>query len=149
MYQPPDPEAFNTLVWELARQIPEGYVSTYGQIASMIPPPDGVDLLTYRRLRALWVGRSMSALPDGSDVPWHRVIGGKGSISLPPGSAAAEEQRFRLAAEQVQFDVQGRVDFRLVGWDGPHDHWLAARGLLPPQSLKPDKPEAPDQPRLF
>ena len=149
MYQPPDPEAFNALVWELTRQIPEGTVSTYGQIASMIPPPDGVDPQAYRRLRALWVGRSLNALPGGSDVPWHRVIGGKGSISLPPGSAAAEEQRFRLAAEHVQFDAQGRVDFRSVGWDGPSDHWLAAHGLLPPQSLKPGKPEAPDQPRLF
>jgi methylated-DNA-protein-cysteine methyltransferase-like protein len=149
MYQPPDPEAFNTLVWDIARQIPEGYVSTYGQIASMIPPPDGVDLQTYRRLRALWVGRSMADLPDGSDVPWHRVIGGTGKISLPVGSASAEEQRFRLEAEQVAFDDQGRVDFHRVGWDGPPENWLAARGLLSPRSLKTGDSESSAQLKLF
>ncbi len=148
MYSPPDPEAFNALVWELTRQIPEGYVSTYGQIASMIPPPDGVDLRAYRRLRALWVGRSMGALPNGSDVPWHRVIGGTGKISLPAGSAGAEEQRFRLEGERVEFDEQGRVNFDSVGWDGPPEHWLAKHGLLSPRSLKPGRPGT-EQPRLF
>jgi methylated-DNA-protein-cysteine methyltransferase-like protein len=149
MYHPPDPDAFNALVWDITRQIPEGYVSTYGQIASMIPPPDGVDLPAYRRLRALWVGRSMNALPSGSGAPWHRVIGGTGKISLPAGSAGAEEQRFRLEREGVQFDAQGRVDFHSVGWNGPPGDWLAARGLLPPRSLKPDEPEETEQPRLF
>lgn len=39
MLTPPDPEAYSRIVWDIVRQIPSGAVSTYGQIASMIPPP--------------------------------------------------------------------------------------------------------------
>ena len=80
---PPDPTAFNALVWEIVQQIPPGYVSAYGQIASMIPPPSGVDPLQYARLGAIWVGYAMHAVPEGSAVPWHRVINSQGQISLP------------------------------------------------------------------
>ena len=42
MYNLPDPMPFYKLVWEIVRQIPEGAVATYGQIAGMIPPPEGI-----------------------------------------------------------------------------------------------------------
>ncbi|MBU2610949.1 MAG: MGMT family protein, partial [Chloroflexi bacterium] len=29
---PPNPHAFNALVWDIVRQIPSGRVATYGQI---------------------------------------------------------------------------------------------------------------------
>ncbi|HLV43986.1 MAG TPA: MGMT family protein [Aggregatilineales bacterium] len=135
MYQPPDPGSYNVLVWEIVRQIPEGRVSTYGQIASMIPPPEGVDPEQYDRLGARWVGNAMRQTPAGSGVPWHRVINSQGRISLPRGSASADEQRGRLEMEGVDFDDTGRVDFRLAGWDGPSAGWLRARGLLPPRPL--------------
>ncbi len=123
------------MVWEIVRQIPEGRVASYGQIAAMIPPPEGVEPVAYDRLRARWVGQAMHATPSGSDVPWQRVINSQGTISLPAGSAAAEEQRARLESEGVGFDERGRVDFRQVGWDGPSADWLAARGLFPPPQL--------------
>lgn len=133
--QPPDPRSFYGLVWEIVRQIPEGRVSTYGQIASMIPPPPGADPIQYERLKARWVGRAMNAAPVGGGIPWQRVINSQGMISLPRGSAAADEQRARLEMEGVEFDARGRVDFRQVGWDGPPVEWLAAHGLLPPRPL--------------
>src|SRR5690606_33774208 len=83
MYQPPDPAPFNETGWEIVRQIPEGIVSTYGQIASMIPAPLGVPPDQYERLRARWVGNAMRQVPAGSDVPWHRVINSQGTISIP------------------------------------------------------------------
>lgn len=141
MYNPPDPLSFNTLVWEIVQQIPEGKVSTYGQIASMIPPPAGVDAQQYRRLGARWVGSAMRSTPEGQKIPWQRVISSKGQISLPKGSTGADEQRALLEMEGVAFSESGRVDFEVVGWEGPPAEWLRARELLSPRSLtKPSEP---------
>lgn len=141
MYQPPDPTSFNSIVWEIVRQVPEGQVSTYGQIASMIPPPDGVPPDQFDRLGARWVGSAMRAVPTGSAVPWHRVINSQGKISLPSGSASADEQRARLEMEGIEFDEAGRVDFDRVGWDGPPADWLAQYDLMPPRSLRSGPPD--------
>lgn len=151
MYNPPEPWKFNAVVWEIVRQIPAGRVGTYGQIASMIPPPTGVDPEQYRRLGARWVGSAMRALPDGDPTPWHRVINSRGEISLPTGSLGAEEQRALLECEGVLFDEEGRVDFGVVGWEGPDETWLRERGLHPPYPPRPPGKAAGStrQPKLF
>jgi len=136
MFNPPNPEIYNRLVWKIVQQIPEGKVSAYGQIAAMIPPPQGVDADQYRRLGARWVGTAMNNTPSGWDIPWQRVINSQGEISLPRGSASADQQRGMLEREGVQFDGDGRVDFEVVGWDGPPTEWLKENNLLPPRSLK-------------
>jgi methylated-DNA-protein-cysteine methyltransferase-like protein len=146
MYNPPDPAQYNALVWEIARQIPEGCVSTYGQIASMIPPPHGVADDQYRRLSPRWVGTAMQNCP--SDIPWQRVINSQGAISLPKGSSGAEEQRFRLEREGVSFDSKDRVDFEQAGWEGPSVSWLEEHGLFPPRPLKKSQGSG-SQPTLF
>jgi methylated-DNA-protein-cysteine methyltransferase-like protein len=147
MYQPPDPASFNTLVWDIVRQIPAGIVSTYGQIASMLPPPDGVEPPQFDRLGARWVGSAMSAVPNGSDVPWQRVINSQGMISQRPG---AQHQRDLLEAEGVLFDDHDRVDLARFGWEGPSESWLAERNLTPPRSFKRDDSSgSSDQMRLF
>src|SRR5262245_14307949 len=117
MFNPPEPDEYNRMVWKIVQQIPEGQVSTYGQIASMIPPPAGVDPEQYRRLSARWVGTAMNRTPSGLGVPWQRVINSQGAISLPGGSASADQQRGLLEREGVSFDSNGRVDFDAVGWD--------------------------------
>ena len=38
MFNPPNPKSFFQIVWDIVLQIPAGKVSSYGQIASMIPP---------------------------------------------------------------------------------------------------------------
>lgn len=139
----PDPEPFYHTVWEIVQQIPEGRVSTYGQIAAMIPPPEGVAPDTYRRWRAQWVGQAMRAAPSGRGIPWQRVINSQGRISLPAGSAGADEQRGRLEMEGVSFDESGRVDFVAVGWDGPDAAWLEERDLLPAPPLGPRRSDPP------
>ena len=138
MRNPPDPETFNQIVWTIARQIPAGQVSTYGQIASMIPEPPGVLPPAYKRWSAQWVGRAMHATPDDQDIPWQRVINSKGMISLPVGSPGALQQRALLESEGVAFDEAGRVDFNLAGWEGPEQDWLQQNHLLPPKLLKKD-----------
>jgi methylated-DNA-protein-cysteine methyltransferase-like protein len=149
MYNPPDPTRFNQVVWQIVRQIPEGKVSTYGQIASMIPPPEGVALEQYQRLSPRWIGSAMQAVPPGQGIPWQRVINSQGKISFPRGSAGADEQRALLEMEGITFDQDGRIDFEQVGWEGPPAEWLDAYRLASPRSLKKSPKPKNSQPSLF
>ena len=86
-------------------QIPPGQVVSYGQLAA------------YAGLgrAARWVGRTLSQLPEGSTLPWHRVVAANGRLSLPAGSAAGAAQRARLRAEGLYL-TNDRVDMRQHGW---------------------------------
>jgi methylated-DNA-protein-cysteine methyltransferase-like protein len=151
MYNLPDPMPFYKIVWEIVRQIPEGAAATYGQIAAMIPAPDGVAQEDYDRLGPRWVGDAMNAVSrvDEPTIPWHRVINGKGGISLPENSKAAALQRARLRAENVLLADDERVSLDEFGWDGPNALWLQKHGLYPPRPLKKPKDDAPRQMSLF
>jgi methylated-DNA-protein-cysteine methyltransferase related protein len=150
-YPKPDPETFYPIVWEIVRQIPRGQVATFGQLASMIPTPDGINPPDYDKLGPRWVGDAMNAVSivDEPTVPWHRVINAKGGISLPEGSKGAMLQRQRLIAEGVVFNKKEVVDFNVVGWDGPDADWLADNGLLPPRPLKKNASNDGGQMPLF
>ncbi len=150
MYELPDPVPFYKIVWEIVRQIPSGAAATYGQIAAMIPPPEGVNPGDYAKLGARWVGDAMNAVShnDEPSIPWHRVINAKGGISLPDTSRAAALQRARLRAEHVLIDGSERVNLREFGWKGPDADWLEAHALKTPtpKQPKPEVPEVPDEP---
>jgi len=135
---PPDPKTFQSLVWDIARQTPPGKVTTYGQIAAMIPPPGALTLKDYEAFGARWVGGAMAACPG--DVPWQRVVNAQGKISPRPGAAL---QRQLLEEEGVRFDERGKIDFNVYGWEGPTPEWCRERGLLVPPPL------GKSQPRLF
>lgn len=126
----PEPKAFNLLVWEIVRQVPRGKVTTYGQIAAMLPPPGELNLREYETFGPRWVGGAMASCPE--DVPWQRVINAQGKISLRDG---ASKQHDLLVAEGVVFDERGRVDLAVYGWNGPSPEWLAAHGLNAPPPL--------------
>jgi methylated-DNA-protein-cysteine methyltransferase related protein len=121
---PPDPIIFNHQVWELVRQIPSGKVATYGQIARMIPKPEGMEEKAYQAFSPRWVGGAMAACPE--DVPWQRVINSKGEISLRPG---AERQRSLLEEEGILFNERSKIDLKTFGWQS--------------------SPEEPEQPNLL
>lgn len=149
----PDVPAFNTLVWEITRQVPHGIVTTYGQIASMIPCPEGIDPDDYVKLSPRWVGDAMNAVSpiDDGTIPWWRVINSKGGISLNPASTSGIKQRQYLEKEGVQFNAKGLVNFDEVGWGGPPENWRTEHGLNAPISLKspPDDENNPKQMSLF
>jgi len=109
---PPNRQEFNERVWDLARKIPRGRVATYGQLAMMLAPPDGIESSSYGAFGPRWVGGAMAGCPN--DVPWQRVINSQGKISLRPG---AGKQRQLLEAEGVVF-TKDRVDFKKYGWSG-------------------------------
>jgi methylated-DNA-protein-cysteine methyltransferase-like protein len=109
---PPNRQEYHARVWQLAREIPRGKVATYGQLALMLAPPEGVDAAAYGAFGPRWVGGAMAACPD--DVPWQRVINSQGKISRRPGS---DKQRELLEAEGVIFSGD-RVDLNRYGWEG-------------------------------
>ena len=126
----PNPKQFQAVVWEITRQIPPGKVGTYGQIASMIPPPGSLNLKDYEAFGARWVGGAMANCPTG--VPWQRVINAQGRISVRPGAALQQEL---LTGEGVKFDERGRIDLEYFGWDGPDAEWCKVHSLFTPKAL--------------
>jgi methylated-DNA-protein-cysteine methyltransferase-like protein len=146
----PDPDTFNPIVWEIVRQIPRSRVTTFGQIASMIPAPNDIDAAEYIKVSPRWVGDAMNAVSfiDEPTVPWHRVINAKGGISLPENSVSALLQRERLLAEGVTFDKKDLIDLDTFGWDGPDAAWVEVQGLLPPKPIKTKKEDG-GQMKLF
>ncbi len=81
-------------------RVPRGKVATYGQIAMLAGYPGAAR-------QVVW------ALRSGSGLPWHRIVGAGGKISLTgePGM----EQRFLLKMEGVGFRG-ARVDIGNFGW---------------------------------
>ena len=142
MCNPPNEDFFET-VWLIVKQIPEGVVSSYGQIATMIPPIPEVTPDEYKSLSPRWVGAAMRNVPHGQSIPWQRVINSQGKISLPGASGA--QQRTLLEAEGVEFDEKGKVDLAKFGWQGPDDEWLETYNLLPPDVFE----SKPQQKKLF
>ncbi len=115
---PPHREDYNRKVWVLVRQIPVGKVSTYGKIAGLIDPPEGMDPKSYLAFGARWVGGAMANCPQ--DVPWQRVINSQGKVSLRPGTGG-NQQRELLESEGVIFDDHDRVDLKVYAWEGPSE----------------------------
>ncbi|UTW06834.1 MGMT family protein [Pseudomonas benzenivorans] len=102
---PSGPDARREALYLALAQVPRGKVVSYGQLAA----------LAGLGRAARWVGRTLSQLPEGTALPWHRVVAAGGRLSLPPGSPSGVEQRARLRAEGVLLD-QDRVDIRRHGW---------------------------------
>lgn len=106
-------EADEQAVLAVVRSIPPGRVATYGQVAKEA----GLGR------RARFVGRVMARLPEGSDVPWHRVVRAGGEIAFPAGSEGRRRQRSRLEAEGVAFDGE-KIDMLRCGWRASLDELL-------------------------
>ncbi|MGH8280784.1 MAG: MGMT family protein [Gammaproteobacteria bacterium] len=92
-------------IYAQVRAIPRGRVSTYGCIAKLVGS-----------CGARQVGYAMAALPMGSRIPWQRVINHKGEISCRKQGGGTDNQRSRLEAEGVHFDLKGRIDLKHYGW---------------------------------
>ena len=94
-------------IYDAVRQIPYGKVATYGQIA------EKAGLKGQARL----VGYALYSLPEGLDIPWHRVINAKGEISALPDPDWRGIQKGLLEAEGIRFNQNGRVDLKQYRWD--------------------------------
>lgn len=98
---------FATKILAVVRRVPRGKVATYGQVAA---------LAGYAHAPRL-AGYALHALPEGSPLPWHRIVGAGGKLSLarlsPDGALL---QRLKLEAEGVGFDARGRVKLAKHLW---------------------------------
>ena len=84
--------SYRDLILDTVMRIPEGRVATYGQVARVAGLPG----------RARLVGQSLRGLGTDSLLPWHRVVGAGGRISIP-SDAGADLQRGLLEDEGVGF----------------------------------------------
>jgi uncharacterized protein YeaO (DUF488 family)/alkylated DNA nucleotide flippase Atl1 len=106
-------------IYDTVSRIPKGRVATYGQVAEVAGLPR----------RARLVGRALRELDAGSDVPWHRVVNAKGTIS-PRGDLLDHEglQEELLRREGVAFEGRA-IPLARYGWQ-------AARGAKPSGAVK-------------
>jgi methylated-DNA-protein-cysteine methyltransferase related protein len=90
-------------VYKLVKQIPRGWVTTYGALAKAL------------RLRggARTAGRAMAATPSGKGIPWHRVVGEQGKLLIPEPYGSL--QRKLLQSEGVELR-EFRVDLKRYLW---------------------------------
>ncbi len=97
--------SFYRRVKNTIKKIPKGKVATYGQLAALAG--------NHRAARQVaWVLHSSSGKDN---LPWHRVINGRGSLSLKPGYGY-ELQRELLEKEGITLNEQDRIDLKRYLW---------------------------------
>jgi len=93
------------MVVEIIRSIPQGKVATYGQIAHYAGNPRAARQVAY----------ILHSSSRKEHLPWHRVVNGKGAISLAHG-CGYEDQRELLQKEGIVFDEKDCVDLKRFLW---------------------------------
>jgi len=97
-------DSFKQRIWQIVAAIPPGKVTTYGDVALLAGSPRA----------ARQVGGVLSRLPEGSSLPWHRVINRHGTISLQGDRLF--RQRDALEAEGVEVSDGGEIDLEKYRW---------------------------------
>ena len=92
-------QPFTAEVVRILKEIPEGRVVTYGQVARMAGSPRA----------ARQVVRILHTMSEKHALPWHRVVNMRGEIVVPADDSR-EFQRMLLRGEGVVFLEDGRVD---------------------------------------
>ena len=95
---------FLAQIFAVIQQIPHGKVSTYGDVAKLAGYPG------YARQ----VGTALSRLPEGTKLPWHRVINSQGKISLSGDRLAVQMERLR--AEGILVAEGGKISLKHYRW---------------------------------
>ena len=99
---------FFARAYAVVRQVPEGRVATYGQVARMLGRPRAARL----------VGFAMHASPGmAGGVPCHRVVFKDGSLAPGFAFGGPLEQRRMLEEEGITFLPDGRVDMDRCAWE--------------------------------
>lgn len=88
---PEDSPALQAM-WDVVARVPLGRVASYGEIARAAGYPG----------RARQAGFALRHLPEGSNLPWHRIVGAGGRIAFPKGTRHFREQVRLLRGEGVE-----------------------------------------------
>ncbi|WP_094096300.1 MGMT family protein [Paenibacillus physcomitrellae] len=98
---------FTERVISIIKQIPEGQVMTYGQIAALAGSPRA----------ARQVVRILHSSSRKHKLPWHRVVNVKGEIGLQDEESRFM-QRMQLEQEGVEFGLGDRINLEIFQADG-------------------------------
>lgn len=90
---------FTEKVIEIIRNIPEGKVMTYGQVAR----------LAGSKRAARQVVRILHSMSRKYHLPWHRVINVKGQIAIKDDERY-NEQKLNLEMEEVEVSSSGMIN---------------------------------------
>lgn len=116
----PRRSAFDQRVRVVVAFIPEGRLSTYGQVADWIG--------AYGCARQ--VGWALRRLCLPSRIPWQRVVNAQGRISMSLSREGSDwMQRELLIAEGIPVDQEGRLPLKRFLWS-PDEGQLAEMGQL-------------------
>lgn len=95
-------------IYAVVARIPRGRVATYGQVAVL------AGLAGQARL----VGYALHALPEGTRVPWHRVVNAEGRTSPRSDGMGHERlQQLMLEREGVRFSRDGALPLSRYRWN--------------------------------
>ncbi|HSP22155.1 MAG TPA: MGMT family protein [Planococcus sp. (in: firmicutes)] len=95
-------QEFTEKAVEIIKNIPEGKVMTYGQIAAHAGSPRG----------ARQVARLLHSMSSKYGLPWHRVVNAAGQIVVSDEESRFTQQAF-LEEEGVEVKASGKVDLHL------------------------------------
>lgn len=94
-------------VWDVARQIPKGRVTSYGAIAACLGAKSS----------ARMVGWAMNGAHAHTDIPAHRVVNRNGLLSGRAHFTPPERMQKLLEKEGIKVEDHQVVDFEKVFWD--------------------------------
>lgn len=93
-------------IYEVVRNIPEGKVATYGQVALLAGNP--------RWARV--VGYALHKNPAFGIIPCHRVVNRDGKTAESFAFGGGDIQRQMLEQEGIVFEKDGRIDLSKYIW---------------------------------
>jgi methylated-DNA-protein-cysteine methyltransferase related protein len=98
---------FCDAVLSIIDKIPQGRVTTYGNVALMAGYPR----------RARHVGHLLRGISEDTaqSLPWHRVVNASGQLSTYK-VGTGDLQRVLLEAEGVVFSQSGKLDLKKLEW---------------------------------
>lgn len=106
--------SFSERVFAIVRQIPEGKVATYGQIARLMGSPRS----------ARYVGYALRSNKEPVTTPCHRVLFKDGGICDGYAFGGPDVQRKLLEDEGAVFVDDMHVDMEACGWDPADDRFV-------------------------
>tara|TARA_B100001093_G_scaffold329174_1_gene314185 strand:- start:798 stop:1181 length:384 start_codon:yes stop_codon:yes gene_type:complete len=111
---------FDRRVHRVVALIPQGRLSTYGQVADWIG--------AYGSARQ--VGWALRRLQLPSSIPWQRVVNAQGRISMSLSREGSDwMQRELLIAEGIPVDLEGRLPLKRFLWS-PDEGQIAEMSQL-------------------
>ena len=99
--------AFREAVLRVVALIPKGRLASYGQVALLAGFPQ----------RPRQVGMVLRGLPEGTPLPWHRVVNTQGYVPSKGRWWGAMVQIQRLREEGIPVADDGTLDLKTHRWD--------------------------------